>query len=118
MSKVKENVDVEEEEDGNFICEVMGYRVLGSSNQYTLLGPKKDKKSKTFPLIGYHRTFSDALDDVREQMMRLRLVGSGTLDKAIESLNQFNKEWNKAIAPLKNLEEDLIWGKDNLHKHG
>jgi hypothetical protein len=118
MAKSKDKVETEEEgsDSENFICEVMGWRISATSRQYILNRPSKNKKEKNGILVGYYRCFSDSLDDLREQLMRLRIVGSGTLDKVIDNLNKFNREWNAAIAPLKKYEEELIWGHGNLKK--
>lgn len=84
---------------------LMGFEIEPDKYQFTVKGGPVVDDKKVWSACGYYKSLEHALWAIRQHFIRSSTIESKTLDVAIERIAEFNKEFNKAIAPLKKLED-------------
>jgi hypothetical protein len=102
MSKNKEE-EIENEEDSSNVCFIEEYEILTDKRQFIVKAPKGGLKNA--PLLGYFKTLSGAIAEIRDQEMRRKILKSKTLEIVIDKLVEFDREFARLLAPLKKLED-------------
>ena len=100
--------EIEEKEEGeSFVCKINDYNIFVNKRQYTVMNQttKERTKGNNGTPMGYYRSLSDALEDIRDQGMRKSVGGAKTLDVAISKMKGFDESFAKLLLPLRKLEK-------------
>ena len=106
LTKIEEDEEIMEEE--KLVCKFEHYKIYTDPRNYIVRDGRTETRNKGVfrvgKALGYHRTLTDALEDIYQMSLKDKVVNSKTLENLAKAVENYHTEFMKGIIGLKQLE--------------
>lgn len=107
ITKIEEDEE-EITENEKLVCKFEHWKIYTDPRNYIVVDSRTETKRKGVfrkgEVLGYHRTLTDALEDIYEAGLKEKVMNSKTVENLAKAVENYHREFMDRIKGLKQLE--------------